>query len=831
MKAVPKLTPSSQNIDYRRELEAIAKFSQTKYEGFFVRSFGWYEDAKCAYIAMEYFELGDLQNCLSQPLPEWETQQVAHQLLEGLEQLHLNGYAHRDLKPANVFVVRESPDWWVKIGDFGISKRVNDRHTSFRTTIGTPGFIAPEILQKDRSNAQYTAKVDMWSLGVLIHYMITKTVPFPDTHKLWEYMRTCHFPSTDLDSYNVSKECQDFVINALMATTAAGRLSASDALQHKWLGVLYTSGLNGKAKEANRTQYSLVTEHINGRDMEMTARAGSASLELTDASASWGRIETESQISIRIKHEVARGPQSRSADLQQSTSLKGVPISHLHGDLHTSHDKGLALLSQQQYSGAQEILRQAVELRKNAFGTYHEDTLASLAALGDARSHQGKYAEAEVAYRQAWEGRKKTLGTDHKDTLDSLDDMGEALASQEKYNEAEAAYRQAWEGRKETLGTDHEDTLYTLHSLGNTLLSQGKSIEAEVVYRQVWEGRERTDGINHEDTLASLHDLGKALKSQEKYTEAEATFREAWEGRKKTLGVKHEHTLVSYHYLGVVLNFQNKHRQAEGAFRGTWRGRIDTLGANDEDTLNSLHCLGLVLDYQGKYAKAEGAFREAWERRRETLGTNDENTLISLQCLGETLASQGKYIEAEATFRQAWEGRKETLGVKHEDTLKSLHFLGRAFLCQENYIEAETTLQQAWTERKETLGVSHVDTISSVYNLATVFRIQSKHAKAEAAFREAWKWFSEEVGANDELALNCLNSLGEALHDQGKFAEAKVAYRQAWEGRKQTLGADHQDTLISLRCLQSYPLENSPSTRTAGKNERSQRKGPRPLRK
>lgn len=49
---------------------------------------------------MEYFELRDLGICIKQPLPELEAQQITYQLLEGLEQLHLSGYAHRDLKPA-----------------------------------------------------------------------------------------------------------------------------------------------------------------------------------------------------------------------------------------------------------------------------------------------------------------------------------------------------------------------------------------------------------------------------------------------------------------------------------------------------------------------------------------------------------------------------------------------------------------------------------------------------------------------------------------------------------------------------------------------------------
>jgi len=48
---------------------------------------------------MEYFPLGDLQNYLSSPLPERDTQQVTHQVLEGLSFMHDNGFAHRDLKP------------------------------------------------------------------------------------------------------------------------------------------------------------------------------------------------------------------------------------------------------------------------------------------------------------------------------------------------------------------------------------------------------------------------------------------------------------------------------------------------------------------------------------------------------------------------------------------------------------------------------------------------------------------------------------------------------------------------------------------------------------
>jgi serine/threonine protein kinase len=86
---------------------------------------------------MEYFPYGDLGSCLDGPVPELEAQTIARQLLEGLKLVHNYGITHRDLKPQNVFVVQKSPDWWIKIGDFGISKRIGENTTSLHTEIGT----------------------------------------------------------------------------------------------------------------------------------------------------------------------------------------------------------------------------------------------------------------------------------------------------------------------------------------------------------------------------------------------------------------------------------------------------------------------------------------------------------------------------------------------------------------------------------------------------------------------------------------------------------------------------------------------------------------------
>ncbi|CAG8015659.1 unnamed protein product [Penicillium olsonii] len=226
---------------YHRELEAVVKFSHPRYDGFFVRSFGWYESPESVFIAMEYILHGDLKKHLEQALPEDQAGQVVRQVLEGLECMHENGFAHRDLKPENIFVVSKPPDkWWVKIGDFGISKRVGGGATALRTINGTPGFIAPEValrqlFEVDVDEYSYDFTVDLWSLGVITFYMLTKKHPFLKIEGLLSYYRG-EVTMRDLCSqYKSIHEETCLFMGLLMAPKPQDRGTATEALLHAWL--------------------------------------------------------------------------------------------------------------------------------------------------------------------------------------------------------------------------------------------------------------------------------------------------------------------------------------------------------------------------------------------------------------------------------------------------------------------------------------------------------------------------------------------------------------------------------------------------------------------
>ena len=190
---------------------------------------------------MEYFKYGDLQSHMSTRIPEVQSKIIAAQLLQGLKIMHQEKFTHRDLKPQNIFVVQMQPYFWVKIGDFGITKRITNDQTILKTEIGTLDYLAPEILgYVDEETSQYTNSVDIWSLGCVCHRLLTMNPPFPKLSALAAYCRGASLlpiepnDSTTMDESTVCVQAVDFV-KALMRPLPEERISADEALYHPWL--------------------------------------------------------------------------------------------------------------------------------------------------------------------------------------------------------------------------------------------------------------------------------------------------------------------------------------------------------------------------------------------------------------------------------------------------------------------------------------------------------------------------------------------------------------------------------------------------------------------
>lgn len=139
------------------------------------------------YLVMEYVEGETLHRLLRREgtLPVKRAVRLLRQIADGVEAAHDIGILHRDLKPANIFLMQKGKggDGFIKVGDFGLAKIVNQTVTDFssnvtpssRGIIGTPEFMAPEQMQPEIG---VDLRADIYALGTIAYLMLGGRTPF-----------------------------------------------------------------------------------------------------------------------------------------------------------------------------------------------------------------------------------------------------------------------------------------------------------------------------------------------------------------------------------------------------------------------------------------------------------------------------------------------------------------------------------------------------------------------------------------------------------------------------------------------------------------------------
>ncbi|NPC56099.1 protein kinase domain-containing protein [Caenimonas soli] len=130
-----------------------------------------------AYIAMEYFERGDLRAEITAGIGQQRVVDIVSQTAQALDAIHARGIIHRDVKPGNIML---RPDGSVALADFGIAKSMLEaEHLDLTQTrhgdvVGTPYYLSPEQV----SGRPITPQSDLYSLGVMMFEMLARERPF-----------------------------------------------------------------------------------------------------------------------------------------------------------------------------------------------------------------------------------------------------------------------------------------------------------------------------------------------------------------------------------------------------------------------------------------------------------------------------------------------------------------------------------------------------------------------------------------------------------------------------------------------------------------------------
>ena len=228
LKIIKKQKNKDKNARMYLEVEILKKLVHPN----IMQIFEFYEDKKNFYIITELCEGGELFDKIVEKgsFTESEAAWIMKQLLSAVNYIHSNNIVHRDLKPENILLDTKHDNNIIKIIDWGTA-RFFDKSKKMNRISGTPYYIAPEVLAE-----KYDEKCDIWSCGVILYILLCGYPPFnADTDELiLEKIKTGKFtfPSEEWDT--VSPLAKDLVSHMLQFHPSK-RVSASEALEHKWL--------------------------------------------------------------------------------------------------------------------------------------------------------------------------------------------------------------------------------------------------------------------------------------------------------------------------------------------------------------------------------------------------------------------------------------------------------------------------------------------------------------------------------------------------------------------------------------------------------------------
>ncbi|KAJ3161401.1 putative protein serine/threonine kinase [Geranomyces michiganensis] len=241
---------SGDDIDeIRQEISILSELDSpwvTRYHGSYVRG-------TKLWIVMEFCDGGSLLDMIKEtPMTEQHIAVVMRDLVRGLEYIHRHGKIHRDIKAANVLVTNSGQ---VKLADFGVSAQVTATITKKNTFVGTPYWMAPEVILR----SAYNAKADIWSLGITAWELATCLPPHANIHPMRVLFIIPQQPSPVLpDSF--SSEFKDFMAQCL-AKRPSQRPTASDLIHHPFLQQAGTHNLQAcLARNSSPRNRGLIAE-------------------------------------------------------------------------------------------------------------------------------------------------------------------------------------------------------------------------------------------------------------------------------------------------------------------------------------------------------------------------------------------------------------------------------------------------------------------------------------------------------------------------------------------------------------------------------------------
>ncbi|XP_052103831.1 mitogen-activated protein kinase kinase kinase kinase 4-like isoform X3 [Mytilus californianus] len=225
--------------EIKLEINVLKKYSNHRniatYYGAFIKKSPPGKDDQL-WLVMEFCGAGSVTDLVKatkgNTLREEWIAYVAREILRGLAHLHQNKVIHRDIKGQNVLLTDNAE---VKLVDFGVSAQLDKTIGRRNTFIGTPYWMAPEVIACDEnSEATYDNRSDLWSLGITAIEMAEGKPPLCDMHPMRALFLIPRNPPPRLKSSKWSSRFQNFVETCLIKDYTQ-RPNTENLLKHPYI--------------------------------------------------------------------------------------------------------------------------------------------------------------------------------------------------------------------------------------------------------------------------------------------------------------------------------------------------------------------------------------------------------------------------------------------------------------------------------------------------------------------------------------------------------------------------------------------------------------------
>eukprot|EP01125_Pyxidicula_operculata_P008576 TRINITY_DN286_c1_g2_i1.p1 TRINITY_DN286_c1_g2~~TRINITY_DN286_c1_g2_i1.p1 ORF type:complete len:1074 (+),score=293.77 TRINITY_DN286_c1_g2_i1:18-3239(+) len=200
-----------------------------------VKLYGSWKKADETFIAIEWCGGGavsDFNAVWNIQLTEDQIALICRETLVGLKYLHSINIIHRDIKGANILINEEGD---VKLIDFGVSAILRDPSERRKTLIGTPYWMAPEIINNKTRESPYDEKVDIWSVGITLIELAEKDPPLSQMNPMRALMQIPLREPPSLQQPEKWSESMNDFVHLCLQRDPKKRPSVDELLNHPFL--------------------------------------------------------------------------------------------------------------------------------------------------------------------------------------------------------------------------------------------------------------------------------------------------------------------------------------------------------------------------------------------------------------------------------------------------------------------------------------------------------------------------------------------------------------------------------------------------------------------